>query len=172
VPQKFPQRSQRKHNRKKYRVRRWREYEAALCKRGDLTIWLSEDAIGEWHAAEGKKPGGQYRYSDLAIETALPVRAVYGLALRQTEGFLRSIASLLQLDIDIPDHTTRTMHQTTQFQPESSSRPCVMRKPVPTQASIATNEKNIRKSTTSKLSSDAPGTAGQLTPPRIDLNYS
>jgi hypothetical protein len=42
----------------------------------------------------------------MAIETALTVRADYGLALRQTEGFLRSIAWLLQLDIDIPDHTT------------------------------------------------------------------
>jgi hypothetical protein len=42
----------------------------------------------------------------MAIETALTVRAVYGLALRQTEGFLRSIARLLQLDVDIPDHTT------------------------------------------------------------------
>ena len=42
----------------------------------------------------------------MAIEAALTVRTVYGLALRQTEGFLRSIARLLQLNIDIPDHST------------------------------------------------------------------
>lgn len=54
----------------------------------------------------GGKPGGQRRYSNMAIETTLTVRAVYGLALRQTEGFLRSVARLLQLDIEIPDHST------------------------------------------------------------------
>jgi hypothetical protein len=106
VPQKYPQRNQLKHTKTRYRVRNWSEYEAGLCKRGDLTIWFSEDALRDWHPAVGTKPGGQRHYSDTAIETALIVRAVYGLALRQTEGFLRSIARLLQLDIDIPDHTT------------------------------------------------------------------
>jgi hypothetical protein len=104
VPQKYPQRNQLKHTRKKYRVRHWREYEAGLRKRGDLTIWFSEEALRDWHPAVGTNPGGQRHYSDTAIETALTVRAVYGLALRQTEGFLRSVAKLLQLDIDIPDH--------------------------------------------------------------------
>ncbi|MDZ7768653.1 MAG: transposase [Woeseiaceae bacterium] len=91
---------------KQYRVRNWREYEAGLCKRGDLTIWFSEVALRDWHPPVGAKPGGQRRYSDTAIETALTVRAVYGLALRQTEGFLRSVARLLQLPIEIPDHST------------------------------------------------------------------
>ena len=45
-------------------------------------------------------------YSDLAIETALTVRLVYGLALRQTEGFLQSISTLLDRGLRIPDHTT------------------------------------------------------------------
>jgi hypothetical protein len=61
----------------------------------------------------GAKPGGQRHYSDTAIEMALTVRAVYGLALRQTEGFLRSVARLLQLDIDIPDHTTLSRRSST-----------------------------------------------------------
>lgn len=106
VPQKYPQRNQLIQTKKRYRVRNWREYEAGLCKRGDLTIWFSADALRDWHLSSGAKPGGQCRYSDAAIETALTVRAVYGLPLRQTEGFLRSIARLLQLDIEIPDHTT------------------------------------------------------------------
>jgi hypothetical protein len=106
VSPKYPQRSQLKHTRKRYRVRNWKEYEAGLCKRGDLTIWFSEDALRDWHPPVGAKPGGQRHYSDTAIEMALTVRAVYGLALRQTEGFLRSVVRLLQLDIDIPDHTT------------------------------------------------------------------
>jgi hypothetical protein len=49
------------------------------------------------------------KYSDLAIETALTLRPVYEFPLRQAEGFLRSLRSLLQimkLDLDVPDHTT------------------------------------------------------------------
>lgn len=104
--QKYPQRNQLKYTKKPYRVRNWNEYEAGLRRRGDLTIWFSDDSIRAWHPPVGGKPGGQRRYSDMAIETALTVRAVYGLALRQTEGFLRSIAKLLQLEIQTPDHST------------------------------------------------------------------
>ena len=106
MPQVYPQRNQLKYTRKQYRVRNWRDYEAGLCKRGDLTIWFSEEALRDWHPSASPKPGGQRRYSDTAIETALVVRTVYGLALRQTEGFLRSVVRLLQLDIEIPDHST------------------------------------------------------------------
>lgn len=106
MAQNCPQRNQLKYTKKQYRVRNWSEYEAGLCRRGDLTIWFSEEALLDWHPPAGTKRGGQRRYSDTAIETALTVRAVYGLALRQTEGFLRSVAKLLQLDIEIPDHST------------------------------------------------------------------
>ena len=113
MPQKYPQRNQLKYTRKRYRVRNWNEYEAGLRRRGDLTIWFSEDALRDWHPPAGSKPGGQRRYSDTAIEAGLTVRAVYGLALRQTEGFLRSVARLLQLDIEIPDHTTLSRRSST-----------------------------------------------------------
>ncbi len=75
------------------RVRNWPVYEAALRMRGELTLWFSEEAVEAWHAPASGKPGGQRIYSDLAIETALVVRAVYHLGLRQTEGFLRSASS-------------------------------------------------------------------------------
>lgn len=39
---------------------------------------------------EHNKRGGQRKSSDLAIETALILRAVFRLPLRQTEGFLNS----------------------------------------------------------------------------------
>ena len=52
------------------------------------------------------KPGGQRIYSDMAIETGLVVRMIYKLAYRQTQGFLRSICSLLGLSLDIPDYST------------------------------------------------------------------
>jgi hypothetical protein len=87
-------------------VRNWSEYEAGLQKRGDLTVWLSNTALDAWRAPASGKPGGQRRYADIAIEAALTIRMVFHLPLRQTEGFLRSLAQLLEVDLPIPDHTT------------------------------------------------------------------
>src|SRR6266446_8113439 len=50
--------------------------------------------------------GGQPRYSALAITTALTLRAVFRLALRQTEGLIASLLRLLGLDLAAPDHLT------------------------------------------------------------------
>ncbi len=36
----------------KYRVKNWATYEAALEKRGDVTFWFDEDAIGAWNVIE------------------------------------------------------------------------------------------------------------------------
>ena len=105
-PMKYPKRSQYKYAKSRYRVRNWAEYEAGLQKRGDLTVWLSDDALDSWRAAPSGKPGGQRTYADIAIEAALTIRMVFHLPLRQTEGFLRSLADLLELDLPIPDHTT------------------------------------------------------------------
>ena len=103
---KYPKRSQYKYAKSRYRVRNWSEYEAGLQKRGDLTVWLSDAALEAWHAPASGKPGGQRTYADLAIEAALTISMVFHLPLRQTEGFLRSLAQLLELDLPIPDHTT------------------------------------------------------------------
>ena len=90
----------------KYRVKNWAAYEAALRMRGDVTLWFGEDAINAWNAPTSGRPGGQRRYSDLAIVTALTLRLVFHLALRQTEGFVASLIRLMGLDLDTPDHTT------------------------------------------------------------------
>ena len=45
---KYPKRSQYKHAKSPYRVRNWAEYEAGLRRRGDLTVWLSDDALDAW----------------------------------------------------------------------------------------------------------------------------
>jgi hypothetical protein len=106
MPHNYPKRSQLKCTKKPYRIRNWRDYEAALRRRGELTLWFSEEAIETWHAEGSSKPGGQRIYSDLAIGTALTVRSVYRLGLRRTEGFLRSVSALLRLRLRIPDHST------------------------------------------------------------------
>jgi hypothetical protein len=103
-------RSQRKYVKKTYRVRNWREYEAGLRDRGSLTVWiaLTDGKLANWDAVRLKKrkPGRQRRYSDHAIETAVTLGLIFRLASRQTEGFLRSLLGLLNLDNDVPDHTT------------------------------------------------------------------
>jgi len=103
---KYPKRSQYKHAKSRYRVNNWGEYETGLRRRGDLAVWLSDHALDAWRAPPSGKPGGQQRYADIAIETALTIRMVFHLPLRQTEGFLRSLARMLEVDLPIPDHTT------------------------------------------------------------------
>ena len=102
----YPRRIQYKYAKSRYRVRNWAEYEAGLQKRGDLTIWLSDAALDAWRAPPSGKPGGQRTYADIAIHAATTIRMVFHLPLRQTEGFLRSLAQLLELDLPISDHTT------------------------------------------------------------------
>jgi hypothetical protein len=90
----------------RYKVTNWRDSEAGLRKRGSLTIWFSDDAVEAWRAAPRTTPGGQARYSDLAIETSLILRTVFHQPLRQTEGLVGSLLELMGLDLPVPDHST------------------------------------------------------------------
>ena len=90
----------------KFKVTNWSEYEAGLRHRGSLTLWMTPEALSSWSAPKRTTRGGQPRYSDLAIETALTLGLVFGLRLRQTEGFLASILQLMGLVLAVPDHST------------------------------------------------------------------
>ena len=90
----------------KYGVANWASYDRALVRRGDVTLWLSPEAITTWEPARLGTRGGQPKYSNLAIETALTLRLLFHLPLRQTEGFLTSIFGIMGLDLSVPDHTT------------------------------------------------------------------
>src|SRR5271157_6097036 len=90
----------------RYRVTNWAEYDASLKRRGSLTVWFTGEAIQAWRAEPRTTPGGQPHYSPLAITTALTMRMVFGLALRQTEGLIGSVIGLLGLDLAVPDHST------------------------------------------------------------------
>ncbi|GEO43204.1 hypothetical protein SAE02_73520 [Skermanella aerolata] len=87
----------------KRRVTNWAAYNEALRQRGSLTVWFTDEAISAWKAAPRATPGGQPHYSDRAITTALTLRAVFHLALRQTEGLIGSILHLLGLDLPVPE---------------------------------------------------------------------
>ncbi len=104
----FKHHAARRHRipRARYRVTNWPAYEAGLRRRGDLTLWLDQAALAGWAAPKRSTPGGQPRYSDLAVELVLTLRLVFHLALRQAEAFTRSVLALLGLELRVPDHTT------------------------------------------------------------------
>ncbi|MGY0790297.1 IS5 family transposase [Azospirillum argentinense] len=105
--------------RPKRRVLNWAEYDASLRQRGSLTVWVSDEAIAYWKAAPRTTPGGQPSYSDLAIMTGLMLRAVFRLALRQTEGLIASVLQLLGLELPVPDHSTLARRARTMTLPEA-----------------------------------------------------
>ena len=90
----------------KYRVANWASYDRVLVRRGDITVWVSPEAIAAWEPARVGARGGQPKYSDLAIETGLTLRLLFHLPLRQAEGFLMSLFGMMGIDRSAPDHTT------------------------------------------------------------------
>ena len=90
----------------KYRVANWPAYNQTLVRRGDVTVWVSAEAIAAWTPRRSGRRGGQRRYSDLAIEAALTLRLLYHLPLRQAEGFLHALFGMMRLDLSAPDYTT------------------------------------------------------------------
>src|SRR5215212_2365057 len=112
----------------RHRVTNWAEYDAGLRARGSLTVWFTPEAIAAWVAAPRTSRGGQAS-SDLAIATTLTLRAVFRLALRQTEGLIGSILQLLDLDLAVPDHSTLSRRAETLAVPRpksGSEPPCCM----------------------------------------------
>ena len=75
------------------RVGNWAEYDRALVRRGDVTLWLTPDAIATWAAVGVGRRSGQLQSSDLAIETALTLRLIFHVPLRQTEGVLTALST-------------------------------------------------------------------------------
>ena len=109
----------------KYRVANWPAYNQALVRRGDVTVWLSSEAIAAWTPRRSGRRGGQRRYSDLAIETALTLRLLYHLPLRQAEGFLHALFGMMRLDLAAPDYTTlsrRSQHLRRRLRPVHAPR--------------------------------------------------
>jgi hypothetical protein len=77
-----------------FEVQNWPEYEAGLRRRGSLTLWIEDAALECWQTSG---PGGQARSSDAAIQTSLMLRTAFKLPLRQTEGLMASVLTLMDL---------------------------------------------------------------------------
>ena len=101
-----------------------------MRQRGSLTIWFSDEAIAAWQAAPRTTRGGQPWYSPLAILTALTLRTVFRLALRQTEGLIGSIINLLGLTLSVPDHSTLSRRAKTQDVPRPPANIAATAEPV------------------------------------------
>jgi hypothetical protein len=89
-----------------YRVRNWAAYNRALVNRGNLTLWVEEEALQAWQYSGPKQRGAQYVYAEAAIQCVLTLRAVYHLALRAAQGLAQSVFTLLQVSLPVPTYST------------------------------------------------------------------
>ena len=97
-----------------YRISNWSSYNQALVNRGNLTLWFDSEAIDAWNKIEPSgKRGRPNRYSAIAIETSLSLRAIFRLPLRATEGLVLSLIRMLNLPLQAPDYTTLCRRQRT-----------------------------------------------------------
>jgi len=87
-----------------YKTRNWPAYNEVLKRRGSLTIWF--DPAMTWDAAPTGKRGRQPDDSDAAIQTCPTMKVLFGMALRQTTGFVESLLRLFGLDWAVPDFST------------------------------------------------------------------
>ena len=106
MPYKVNQERRHRIPKARYRAKNWRDYDAALCRRGDLTVWVTAEALDAWTPANTGRRGRPRRYSEMVVETGLMLRLAFGRPWRQTEGMLASILRLLDVNLPVPDHTT------------------------------------------------------------------
>ena len=90
-----------------YKITNWSKYNESLVQRGSVTFWFNEDVISQWHHANAHpRRGHPFVFSDTAIECLLVLRELFQLPYRQTEGLGRSLAQLMEVEIEIPDYTS------------------------------------------------------------------
>lgn len=81
----------------KYKVKNWAAYNQSLIERGSLTLWITPEVLDAWRDKRPAQRGGQYEYSNLAIEALLTLKHVLKLPFRATQGFAMSLFSLMGL---------------------------------------------------------------------------
>jgi hypothetical protein len=80
------------HHHQPHSPRNWPAYNEALKRRGSLTIWFDPEM--SWDAAPTGRRGRQQTYSDAAVQKCLTMKVLFGMALRQTTGFVESLLRL------------------------------------------------------------------------------
>lgn len=96
-----------KKQKQQYRIRNWKQYNKALTERGSLTLWIDTRATETWldHDCPARR-GRRRTYTDAAISCALTLREVYHLPLRATQGLVRSILRLMQVELPSAHYST------------------------------------------------------------------
>ena len=108
-----------------YRVKNWSLYNRALVARGSLTVWIDDCLWKQWYDQRPSQRG-EFVYSDQAMEWMLTMRVLFGLPLRQTQGFIQSLLDLMGLALAVPDYSTlsrRQGHLAVKKQPDSPASP-------------------------------------------------
>jgi hypothetical protein len=93
----------------KYRTTNWPAYNESLRQRGSLMLWIDKDMA--WAGESSSKRGRSQLFSDAAIQFCLMLKNLYGQALRQTTGMVKSLLSLAGLDWGVPDFSTLSRRQ-------------------------------------------------------------
>jgi hypothetical protein len=105
MPNKYPEKKGWNVPKQKYKVTNWSEYNKALRRRGDITVWLSDEEISQWLKTDRvyDGTGAPKLYTDFAIITCHEIRLVYKLPLRQSQGLVDSIFQLMGIPLSCPD---------------------------------------------------------------------
>ena len=105
MPNKYPEKKGWNVPKQKYKVTNWSEYNKALRRRGDITVWLSNEAISQWFKTDRvyDGTGAPKLYTDFALITCHEIRLVYKLPLRQSQGLIDSIFQLMGIPLSCPD---------------------------------------------------------------------
>lgn len=109
----------------KYRLTNWSDYNKTLINRGFITLWLDEDTLANWYFQGPRARGGLVRYSDQCLQAALALKAVFGLAFRQTQGLIQSLLLVMKMDLQVPSYSQLCRRQASLsgFSPPPPSRP-------------------------------------------------
>jgi len=91
----------------KSRKRNWSQYNKQLVKRGDISIWMTDDVVANWYQSDRvyDGTGTPLLYSDTAILIAHQIRQVFKLPLRQCEGFINALFRLMNYDLRSPSYS-------------------------------------------------------------------
>ena len=107
MPNKYPVKKGWDVPKQKYKVTNWSDYNAALCRRGEIDVWLSLDVVFQWYEEDRVYvgTGAPKRFTDFAIITCHEIRQVYRLPLRQTQGFINSLFRLMNIPLVCPHYS-------------------------------------------------------------------
>lgn len=108
MPYKLRNSSHHKFKKARHKITNWPDYNKALVKRGSVTVYLPADVIKAWQPrkCKNKLQGGQFKYSDIAIETTIAVKIAMHMPYRATQGFITSVFELMGVNISVPNYTT------------------------------------------------------------------